>query len=125
MQIRGGAYAKDQGLNPPVLQVARSRPRRRARLSIERAELGLPDYIPSALPGSPEPLRAIMDEDAFKESLIGLLVTLPDYQGGGHGVIKDIKGNVVQVVVLGDKGETIVASHMDELEAVQPPADTQ
>jgi len=107
-----------------VLQVVRS-PRRRARLSIERAELGLPDYIPSALPGSPEPLRAIMDEDAFKESLIGLLVTLPDYQGGGHGVIKDIKGNVVQVVVLGDKGETIVASHMDELEAVQPPADTQ
>ena len=108
-----------------MLQVVRSRPRRRARLSIERAELGLPDYIPSALPGSPEPLRAIMDEDAFKESLIRLLVTLPDYQGGGHGVIKDIKGNVVQVVVLGDKGETIVASHMDELEAVQPPADTQ
>ena len=66
-----------------------------------------------------------MDEDAFKESLIGLLVTLPDYQGGGHGVIKDIVGNVVQVVVQGDKGETIVASHMDELEAVQPPADTQ
>ena len=65
------------------------------------------------------------EEKAFRESFVGLRVALPDYQGGGHGVIKDIKGNVVQVVVLGDKGETIVASHMDELEAVQPPADTQ
>ena len=101
-----------------MLQVVRS-PRRRARLSIERAELGLPDSIPSALPGSPEPLRAIMDEDAFKESLIGLLVTLPDYQGGGHGVIKAVVGQVVHVVVQGDKGETIVTSHLDELEEVK------
>ena len=65
------------------------------------------------------------EERKWRESFVGLRVALPDYQGGGHGVIKDIKGNVVQVVVLGDKGETIVASHMDELEAVQPPADTQ
>ena len=64
-----------------MLQVVRSRPRRRARLSIERAELGLPDYIPSALPGSPEPLRAIMDEiknDRLYENLWQSFAVLTD-----------------------------------------------
>ena len=46
-------------------------------------------------------------------------MTLPDYQGGGHGVIKAVVGQVVHVVVQGDKGETIVYSHLDELEEVK------
>ena len=61
-------------------------------------------------------------EKAFRESFVGLRVTLPDYQGGGHGVIKAVVGQVVQVVVGDDnKGwkrneETVVTSHPDELE---------
>ena len=55
-------------------------------------------------------------ERAFRESFVGLRVALPDYQGGGHGVIKAVVGQVVHVVVQGDKGETIVYSHLDELE---------
>ena len=61
-------------------------------------------------------------EKAFRESFVGLRVTLPDYQGGGHGVIKAVVGQVVQVVVGDDnKGwernaEYIVTSHFDELE---------
>ena len=58
-------------------------------------------------------------EKAFRESFVGLRVTLPDYQGGGHGVIKAVVGQVVHVVVQGDKGETIVYSHLDELEEVE------
>ena len=58
-------------------------------------------------------------EKAFRESFVGLRVALPDYQGGGQGVIKAIVGQVVQVVVQTDKGETIVASHLDELEEVK------
>ena len=58
-------------------------------------------------------------EKAFRESFVGLRVTLPDYQGGGHGVIKAVVGQVVQVVVQGDEGETIVVSHLDELEEVK------
>ena len=62
------------------------------------------------------------EEKAFRESFVGLRVALPDYQGGGHGVIKAVVGQVVQVVVGDDnKGwkrnaETIVTSHLDELE---------
>ena len=64
-------------------------------------------------------------ERAFRESFVGLRVALPDYQGGGHGVIKAVVGQVVHVVVGDDnKGwkrdaETIVASHLDELEEVK------
>ena len=58
-------------------------------------------------------------EKAWRESFVGLRVALPDYQGGGHGVIKAVVGQVVQVVVQGDKGETIVTSHLDELEEVE------
>ena len=58
-------------------------------------------------------------ERAFRESFVGLRVTLPDYQGGGHGVIKAVVGQVVQVVVQGDEGETIIVSHLDELEEVK------
>ena len=63
-------------------------------------------------------------EKAFRESFVGLRVALPDYQGGGHGVIKAVVGQVVQVVVGDDnKGwernaEYIVTSHFDELEEV-------
>ena len=59
------------------------------------------------------------EEKAWRESFVGLRVALPDYQGGGQGVIKVIVGQVVQVAVQGDKGETIVASHLDELEEVE------
>ena len=59
------------------------------------------------------------EEKAFRESFVGLRVALPDYQGGGHGVIKAVVGQVVQVVVQGDEGETIVVSHLDELEEVK------
>ena len=61
-------------------------------------------------------------EKAWRESFVGLRVALPDYQGGGHGVIKAVVGQVVQVVVGDDnKGwernvEYIVTSHFDELE---------
>ena len=61
-------------------------------------------------------------EKAFRESFVGLRVALPAYQGGGHGVIKAVVGQVVQVVVGDDnKGwernaEYIVTSHFDELE---------
>ena len=58
-------------------------------------------------------------EKAWRESFVGLRVALPDYQGGGHGVIKAVGGQVVHVVVQGDKGETIVYSHLDELEEVE------
>ena len=58
------------------------------------------------------------EEKKWRESFVGLRVALPDYQGGGQGVIKAIVGQVVQVAVQGDKGETIVASHLDELEEV-------
>ena len=62
------------------------------------------------------------EEKAFRESFVGLRVALPDYQGGGHGVIKAVVGQVVQVVVGDDnKGwkrdaEFILTSHLDELE---------
>ena len=59
------------------------------------------------------------EEKAFRESFVGLRVALPDYQGGGQGVIKAVVGQVVHVVVQGDKGETIVYSHLDELEEVE------
>ena len=65
------------------------------------------------------------EEKAFRESFVGLRVALPDYQGGGHGVIKAVVGQVVHVVVGDDnKGwkrdaETIVTSHLDELEEVK------
>ena len=61
-------------------------------------------------------------EKAFRESFVGLRVILPDYQGGGHGVIKAVVGQVVQVVVGDDnKGwkrdaEFILTSHLDELD---------
>ena len=64
-------------------------------------------------------------EKAFRESFVGLRVALPGYQGGGHGVIKAVVGQVVQVVVGDDnKGwkrdaETIVTCHLDELEEVE------
>ena len=58
-------------------------------------------------------------ERAWRESFVGLRVALPDYQGGGQGVIKAIVGQVVRVVVQTSKGETIVASHLDELEEVK------
>ena len=64
------------------------------------------------------------EEKAFRESFVGLRVALPDYQGGGQGVIKAVVGQVVHVVVGDDnKGwnrnaETIVTSHLDELEEV-------
>ena len=67
-------------------------------------------------------------EKAFRESFVGLRVTLPDYQGGGHGVIKAVVGQVVQVVVGDDnKGwkrdaEFILTSHLDELEEADEPA---
>ena len=62
------------------------------------------------------------EERKWRESFVGLRVALPDYQGGGHGVIKAVVGQVVQVVVGDDnKGwernaEYIVTSHFDELE---------
>ena len=65
------------------------------------------------------------EEKAFRESFVGLRVALPDYQGGGQGVIKAVVGQVVHVVVGDDnKGwkrdaETIVISHLDELEEVK------
>ena len=59
------------------------------------------------------------EERKWRESFVGLRVALPDYQGGGHGVIKAVVGQVVHVVVQGDKGETIVYSHLDELEEVK------
>ena len=65
------------------------------------------------------------EEKAFRESFVGLRVALPDYQGGGQGVIKAVVGQVVHVVVGDDnKGwkrdaETIVVSHLDELEEVK------
>ena len=65
------------------------------------------------------------EEKAWRESFVGLRVALPDYQGGGHGVIKAVVGQVVHVVVGDDnKGwkrdaETIVTSHLDELEEVK------
>ena len=61
-------------------------------------------------------------EKAWRESFVGLRVALPDYQGGGHGVIKAVVGQVVQVVVGDDNvgwkqnAETVVTSHLDELE---------
>ena len=64
-------------------------------------------------------------ERAFRESFVGLRVALPDYQGGGQGVIEAVVGQVVHVVVGDDnKGwkrdaETIVTSHLDELEEVE------
>ena len=64
------------------------------------------------------------EEKAFRESFVGLRVALPDYQGG-QGVIKAVVGQVVHVVVGDDnKGwkrdaETIVTSHLDELEEVE------
>ena len=67
-------------------------------------------------------------EKAFRESFVGLRVTLPDYQGGGHGVIKAVVGQVVQVIVGDDnKGwkrdaEFILTSHLDELEEADEPA---
>ena len=63
-------------------------------------------------------------EKAFRESFVGLRVSLPDYQGGGHGVIKAVVGQIVQVAVGDDnKGwkrseEFILTSHLDELEEV-------
>ena len=63
-------------------------------------------------------------EKAFRESFVGLRVILPDYQGGGHGVIKAVVGQVVQVSVGDDNvgwernAETVVTSHFDELEEV-------
>ena len=65
------------------------------------------------------------EEKAFRESFVGLRVALPDYQGGGQGVIKAVVGQAVHVVVGDDnKGwkrdaETIVTSHLDELEEVK------
>ena len=65
------------------------------------------------------------EEKKWRESFVGLRVALPDYQGGGQGVIKAVVGQVVQVVVGDDnKGwkrdaETIVTSHLDELEEVE------
>ena len=62
------------------------------------------------------------EEKAFRESFVGLRVALPDYQGGGHGSIKAVVGQVVQVVVGDDNvgwkrnEETVVTSHPDELE---------
>ena len=62
------------------------------------------------------------EEKAFRESFVGLRVALPDYQGGGQGVIKAVVGQVVQVVVGDDNvgwkqnAETVVTSHLDELE---------
>ena len=64
------------------------------------------------------------EEKAWRESFVGLRVALPDYQGGGHGVIKAVVGQVVQVVVGDDNvgwkrnAEYIVTSHFDELEEV-------
>ena len=61
-------------------------------------------------------------EKAWRESFVGLRVALPDYQGGGHGVIKAVVGQVVQVVAGDDNvgwkrnEETVVTSHPDELE---------
>ena len=61
-------------------------------------------------------------EKAWRESFVGLRVALPDYQGGGHGVIKAVVGQVVQAVVGDDNvgwkriEETVVTSHPDELE---------
>jgi len=62
------------------------------------------------------------EEKAWRESFVGLRVALPDYQGGGHGVIKAVVGQVVQVVVGDDNvgwnrnAELVVTSHLDELE---------
>ena len=62
------------------------------------------------------------EERKWRESFVGLRVALPDYQGGGHGVIKAVVGQVVQVVVGDDNvgwkqnAETVVTSHLDELE---------
>ena len=69
-----------------------------------------------------EAARDKREESAWRESFVGLRVALPDYQGGGHGSIKAVVGQVVQVVVGDDnKGwkrneEYIVTSHFDELE---------
>ena len=69
-----------------------------------------------------EAARDKREESAWRESFIGLRVALPDYQGGGHGVIKAVVGQVVQVVVGDDNvgwkrnEETVVTSHPDELE---------
>ena len=69
-----------------------------------------------------EAARDKREESAWRESFIGLRVALPDYQGGGHGVIKAVVGQVVQVVVGDDNvgwkrnAETVVTSHLDELE---------
>ena len=65
------------------------------------------------------------EERKWRESFVGLRVALPDYQGGGHGVIKAVVGQVVQVVVGDDNvgwkqnAETVVTSHLDELEEVK------
>ena len=65
------------------------------------------------------------EEKAWRESFVGLRVALPDYQGGGHGVIKAVVGQVVQVVVGDDNvgwnrnAELVVTSHLDELEEVE------
>ena len=67
------------------------------------------------------------EEKAWRESFVGLRVALPDYQGGGHGVIKAVVGQVVQVIVGDDnKGwkrdaEFILTSHLDELEEADEP----
>ena len=64
------------------------------------------------------------EEKAWRESFVGLRVALPDYQGGGHGVIKAVVGQGVQGSVGDDKvgwernAETVVTSHFDELEEV-------
>ena len=69
-----------------------------------------------------EAARDKREEKAWRESFVGLRVALPDYQGGGHGVIKAVVGQVVQVVVGDDNvgwkrnEETVVTSHPDELE---------
>ena len=71
-----------------------------------------------------EAARDKREEKAWRESFVGLRVALPEYQGGGHGSIKAVVGQVVQVVVGDDnKGwkrneEYIVTSHFDELEEV-------
>ena len=68
------------------------------------------------------------EEKAWRESFVGLRVALPDYQGGGQGVIKAVVGQVVHVVVGDDnKGwkrdaEFILTSHLDELEEADEPA---
>ena len=69
-----------------------------------------------------EAARDKREEKAWPESFVGLRVALPEYQGGGHGSIKAVVGQVVQVVVGDDNvgwkrnEETVVTSHPDELE---------